>query len=177
MLTLVIPVYRSEESLPDLLGVVEGMSRELQGELETVFVVDGSPDRSYEILHQALADCRFRSKLVLLSRNFGAFAAIRAGLQAGSGSRFAVMAADMQEPPRLVLEMDRALRTETCDVVIGVRAGRKDAIFSRISSGIFLGTLPPICRSRDAAGRSGCVCVQPVVSRSVIADWKSVIAH
>lgn len=139
MLTLVIPVYRNEGSLPELLSAVEGINRQLRGEFEAVFVVDGSPDRCYEILRQSLGKCGFRSKLVLLSRNFGAFAAIRAGLQVGSGERFAVMAADLQEPPELVVEMDRALRTETCDVVVAVREGRKDPLQSRIASATFWG--------------------------------------
>ncbi|RYF26026.1 MAG: glycosyltransferase, partial [Comamonadaceae bacterium] len=54
MLTLVIPVYRNEGSLPELLAAVEKLSEALHGDLETVFVVDGSPDRCYEILREEL---------------------------------------------------------------------------------------------------------------------------
>ena len=139
MLTLVIPVYRNEGSIHDLLGAVEKLHHALNGEMETVFVIDGSPDRSYEILRSALPEKSFPSKLVLLSRNFGSFQAIRTGLQLGNGGRFAVMAADLQEPPELVLEMDRALRDEAIDVVVGVRDGRMDPILSRIPAQIFWG--------------------------------------
>lgn len=139
VLTLVIPVYRNEGSIPDLLDAVEKLHHGLNGEMETVFVVDGSPDRCYELLHAALPEKTFTSKLALLSRNFGSFQAIRVGLQLGSGDRFAVMAADLQEPPELVLEMDRALREEGIDVVVGVRDGREDPLLSRIPAQIFWG--------------------------------------
>ncbi|MEM5787736.1 MAG: glycosyltransferase family 2 protein [Syntrophobacteraceae bacterium] len=139
MLTLVVPVYRNEESLPELLDVIDGLSAGLNGELETVFVIDGSPDRCYEILRDTLPTRSIRAKLVLLSRNFGSFAAIRAGMEIGEGDRYAVMAADLQEPPDLILEMDSALRTGDCDVVVGVREAREDPLMSRVPSNIFWG--------------------------------------
>lgn len=139
MLTLVIPVYRNESNLPDLLQAIIGLNTQLQNDLEVVFVVDGSPDRCYEILRDKLPSQPFQSKLVLLSRNFGSFMAIRTGLENGSGDRFAVMAADLQEPPELVLEMNRVLLRQDIDVVVGVREGRQDPWASRTASRIFWG--------------------------------------
>lgn len=137
MLTLVIPIYRNESCMPSLLTAIEGLYQKLSGEMEAVFVVDGSPDRCYEILRTVLPEQLFPSTLILLSRNFGSFPAIRVGLQLGSGSRFAVMAADLQEPPELVLQMDAALRTDSIDVVVGVRDGREDPLFNRIPAQMF----------------------------------------
>lgn len=139
MLTLVIPVYRNEGSLPDLLAAIEQLSRRMDGQMETVFVVDGSPDRSYEILRDELPRRGIRSKLVLLSRNFGSFPAIRTGLMHGDGERFAVMAADLQEPPELVFEMDQVLRSGDVDVVVGVREARHDPFLTRLPAQIFWG--------------------------------------
>ena len=139
MLSLIIPVYRNEESLPDLLSAVAGLYDALGGALEAIFVVDGSPDNSYPILRERLPGCVFSSRLILLSRNFGSFAAVRAGLEAASGERFAVMAADLQEPPELILEADRALREEPVDVVVGTREGREDPLLSRIPANLFWG--------------------------------------
>lgn len=139
MLTLVIPVYRNEDSLPDLLLAVQELSQALQGDMETVFVVDGSPDRCYEILRKELPERPMLSKLILLSRNFGSFAAVRTGLLHGDGERFAVMAADLQEPPELVLQMDQILRKGDVDVVVGVRSGRRDPFFSRLAAQAFWG--------------------------------------
>jgi len=139
LLSLVIPVYRNEGSIPDLLKAVTRLNEKLNNDLEVVFVVDGSPDRCYELLRDALPDQPVRSQLILLSRNFGSFMAIRTGLQFGKGSRFAVMAADLQEPPELVLEMDRILRKSEVDVVVGVREGRNDPLLSRLASKVFWG--------------------------------------
>lgn len=139
MLTLVIPVYRNEESIPDLLNEVSKLDRKLNKQLEVVLVVDGSPDKSYELLRTELPKQSFRSKLILLSKNFGSFAAIRAGLEHGTGSRFAVMAADLQEPPELVLQMDHALQSEPIDVVVGVRESREDPPLTKFFSRIFWG--------------------------------------
>lgn len=139
LLTLVIPVYRNEGSIADLLVAIHGLDQQLGGDLETIFVVDGSPDRSYECLREGLACEPFRSQLVLLSRNFGSFMAIRTGLELGTGERFAVMAADLQEPPELVLEMNRVLREQPVDVVIGVREGRDDPWPTRLAARLFWG--------------------------------------
>jgi len=137
MYSLVIPVFRNEGSIPELLGVLADLNEKLGRELEAVLVVDGSPDRCAEILEAELPRQEFRSKLVLLSRNFGAFAAVRTGLAEASGPWFAVMAADLQEPPELVLAFFRALEKEPVDVVIGTRTTRGDPALSRWSSQLF----------------------------------------
>lgn len=139
MLTLVIPVYRNEGSIADLLAAISQLNQQLGNELEVVFVVDGSPDRCYELLRDALPRQSFRSQLILLSKNFGSFMAIRTGLQFGNGDRFAVMAADLQEPPELVLEMNSILCRKDVDVVVGVREGRQDPLLSRLASQLFWG--------------------------------------
>lgn len=137
MYSLVIPVYRNEGSLPELLGVLAELDEKLGHELETVFVVDGSPDRCAEILETELPRQTYRSKLVLLSRNFGAFAAVRTGLAEASGPWFAMMSADLQEPPDLPLAFFRTLEKEPVDVVVGTRARRADPLLTRWSSQIF----------------------------------------
>lgn len=139
MISLIIPVYKNSANVPPLLDALSALHVQLNGEIEVVFVVDGSPDDSYLQLATRLPQTMLRSKLLLLSRNFGSFAAIRAGLEAASGSRFAVMAADLQEPPELVVEFNRLLASNVADVTIGQRTGRKDPFFSRISSDLFWG--------------------------------------
>jgi len=137
MLSIVVPVYRNESCIPNLLKAIEFLHEKLNGQMEVLFVVDGSPDSSYTLLHAALPEKLFQSKLILLSRNFGSFQAIRVGLQMGVGERFAVLAADLQEPPELVLEIDSALRKGDVDVVVGLRDSRKDPLLSRIPAQFF----------------------------------------
>src|SRR5690349_1230492 len=101
--SLIIPVYRNEGSIDQLLGELQKLSKQIKEqsncELEAVFVIDGSPDNSFVVLQSKLGDQNFKSKLVALSRNFGSFTAIRKGLEIGNGEFFGVMAADCQEPP------------------------------------------------------------------------------
>ena len=137
MLSLVIPVYRNAENLPRLLQELEPLAARLSDELEVVFVVDGSPDTSLQFLQDTLPRWPVRSRLVELARNFGSFAAIAAGLREGRGDYFAVMAADMQEPPELVSAFLDLMRTGQADVTFGHRTGRADPFWSRVMSDTF----------------------------------------
>src|SRR3954464_451711 len=98
MLSLVIPVYKNEQNLPRLFRELEGFVAGLADEVEVVFVVDGSPDSSLRVLRAHLAAWPLSTRLIELSRNFGSFAAIAAGLREAAGEYLAVVAADLQEP-------------------------------------------------------------------------------
>ena len=135
--SLIIPVYKNEPSLPEVVEAITDMGRKLDGQIEAVFVVDGSPDGSYAFLSRALEQAGFASQLLLLSKNFGSFAAIREGLSHAKGPYFAVMAADLQEPPDLIVEFFRTLRSEPVDLTMGTRASRADPLGTRLSSGLF----------------------------------------
>jgi len=135
--SLIIPVYRNEESIAELLDVVEDLNKSLHGRLEAVIVVDGSPDSSYDLLKDALPQRPFSSRLMRHSRNFGSFAAIRTGIAAATGPYFATMAADLQEPRELVASFFSSLDRDECDVALGVRAGRADPFLSRMASAAF----------------------------------------
>jgi glycosyltransferase involved in cell wall biosynthesis len=135
--SIVIPVYRNAGSVPALLEAMEGIAGKLQGRLEVVFVVDGSPDASFLLLEDGLAGSSFDAQLILLSRNFGAFAAIRCGLRHATGQSIGVMAADLQEPPELMLEFFDALTNRPLDVVFGQRLGRADPGLSTLASNLF----------------------------------------
>jgi glycosyltransferase involved in cell wall biosynthesis len=139
--SLIIPVYRNESTIADLIAATEQLSRQLADrfhvELEVVLVVDGSPDRSFERLQTGLAQASVTSQLLLLSRNFGAFIAIRTGLQYAQGTHFAVMAADLQEPPELILKFYEILAADQADIVVGQRTGRHDPWTTRLPSACF----------------------------------------
>ena len=134
MLSLVIPVYRNAENLPRLFSELEQLAARLPAGLEVVFVVDGSPDASLDILRSRLPGWPVRSQLLELSRNVGSFAASAAGLASGRGDYFAVMAADMQEPPDLILRFFEVLQSGRADVTFGHRVGRADPFWSRVMS-------------------------------------------
>jgi hypothetical protein len=74
--SIVIPVYRNAENVAPLLERLGELMADLPADTEVVFVVDGSPDHSYDMLAAALPGVNFRSQLLQHSRNFGSFAAI-----------------------------------------------------------------------------------------------------
>lgn len=137
--SVVVPVYNNEATLPVLVERLERLNQELDGSLETVFVVDGSPDGSYLVLKELLPKAEFASELIALSRNFGSFAAIRQGLEVAAGPYFAVMAADLQEPSELIADFFRILATGEVDITIGVRVQRSDPFLGSLSSRVFWG--------------------------------------
>jgi len=124
--SIVIPVYGNSGSIEPLVETVEGIEARVEGGLEAIFVVDGSPDDSRERLLRALEGAGVAARVVDHSRNFGSFAAIRTGMSLARGQRIAVMAADLQEPPDLVVEFLRRLARGEVDVVAGKRASRED---------------------------------------------------
>jgi|ERR1700733_2488949 len=132
--SLVVPVYGNRDTIPELLKEIEGMRDRVDGGLEAIFVVDGSPDDSMQRLLDGLAESTLPSRIVEHSRNFGSFAAIRTGMSLACGEFIAVMAADLQEPPELVVEFLARLGNGDVDVVVGRRESRQDRgdSFSRL---------------------------------------------
>ena len=76
--SLVIPVYLNEGNIPPLLAALTDLYRALDEDLEVVFVVDGSPDASGEVLARAQASMPFPARIIFHSRNFGSFTAVDA---------------------------------------------------------------------------------------------------
>jgi len=137
--SVIIPVYKSEASIARLIDALGAMHQALNEEMEAVFVVDGSPDLSFALLKEAIAEVGFPAQLIAHSRNFGSFAAIRTGLLAARGEYFGVMAADLQEPPELLLTFFQNLKANECDVAVGTRQGRNDPVWTRLTSALFWG--------------------------------------
>jgi glycosyltransferase involved in cell wall biosynthesis len=137
VLSLIIPVYKNEASIGRLLAELVKLEPQIADGLEVVFVVDGSPDRTFDLLAERLPKLGLCAQLVALSRNFGSFSAIAAGLTVGRGEYFAVITADLQEPPQLVVEFDRVLRSGAADVVFGCRTARSDPLLTEAASSAF----------------------------------------
>jgi glycosyltransferase involved in cell wall biosynthesis len=137
-LSLVIPVYFNVESLPALSTELERVEGELQRrslDLELIFVNDGSGDGSLQELLK-IKDKRPPTKIINLSRNFGAVAASKTGLGFVTGDVFGILAADLQDPPQQVVEMaDHWLAGHK--FVISVRAARDDPWVSRLLSRLY----------------------------------------
>jgi polyisoprenyl-phosphate glycosyltransferase len=139
MLSLIIPVYKNENDLERLLLALQNLKQRLPDLLEVIFVVDGSPDACLQNLRSKLPNIPLQAQLISLSRNFGSFNAVLAGLSAGCGDHFAVLAADLQEPPELILQFSAILKSDCADIVFGCRTKRSDPWLSELFSSIFWG--------------------------------------
>ncbi|HZQ81997.1 MAG TPA: glycosyltransferase family 2 protein [Gaiellaceae bacterium] len=121
MLSVVVPVFNEEQTLPVLHARLAATLAPL-GPHEIVLVDDGSSDASWQVM-TALADADVHVRLVRLSRNFGHQAAITAGLDAASGDVVVTMDGDLQDPPELIPELLARWR-DGYEVVYAVRDDR-----------------------------------------------------
>jgi dolichol-phosphate mannosyltransferase len=134
-LSVVIPVYNEEESLPPLWAELREVLERLGRTFEVVFVDDGSRDRSAEIV-RAFREADPRVRLVRLKENGGETAATDAGFKAARGRRIVVMDADLQNDPRDIPMLLSHL--DHWDAATGwrVERARGDRLVRRVSSRI-----------------------------------------
>lgn len=104
--SIVVPVYYNELNLPETIPQLIGLANDLPGyALELILVDDGSGDRSLEVLLDFQNKYPNKIKVVKLTRNFGSMSAIQAGFTLATGDCVGVIAADLQDPPELLVEM------------------------------------------------------------------------
>ncbi len=137
--SVVVPVYFNSESLPLLLDRLQDVEQQLLAShdvaLQLIFVNDGSRDGSQDVLLRIKA-IRPETTVVKLSRNFGAVHASRTGFKFVTGDAFVIIAADLQDPPELLLEMV-PLWLAGRKFVIAVRESREDPLSSRFYSWLY----------------------------------------
>ena len=129
-LSVVVPCFNEEESLPLFLKELSSVAKKMEGEhslaFEVILVDDGSTDRTLDVMkEQASAHDSLAIKWVSFSRNFGKEAGLLAGLQHATGDYVATMDADMQDPPSLLPQMFEILQTEDYDNVATRRTTRQ----------------------------------------------------
>ncbi|NLF25764.1 MAG: glycosyltransferase family 2 protein [Deltaproteobacteria bacterium] len=139
--SIIVPVYYNEANLPDTIPQLLELGDRLTGyELELVFVDDGSGDRSLQILLDFQKKFPEIIKVLKLTRNFGAMAAVQAGLSQVRGDCVGIIAADLQDPPELFVEMAAEWKRGT-RVVLAVRQEREDPGLQRFCSNAYYALL------------------------------------
>ncbi len=131
--SVVIPVFNEEESLPELMRRTENACSALGLEYEILLVDDGSADRSAELIADAAARPGSHVVGVLLNRNYGQHSAIMAGFSHVSGDLTITLDADLQNPPEEIPRLVQAAQ-QGYDVVGTVRQNRQDSWFRRRAS-------------------------------------------
>ena len=123
MISLIIPCFNEEESLPLFYPEATSVLRQMNCDYELIFVNDGSRDRTLEILKE-LSEKDPHVIYLSFSRNFGKEAAMYAGFCNAEGDYVAVMDADLQDPPSLLPEMMKKLESGEYDSVATRRVSR-----------------------------------------------------
>ena len=128
-LSIVVPVYNEEESLPRLLAEIHAALDPTELAWEVICVDDGSRDGSFALMERMAAE---DPALVVVGfrRNFGQTAAMQAGIDASRGAAVALMDADLQNDPADIPRMLARL-AEGYDMIAGWRADRQDAFVNR----------------------------------------------
>ena len=130
-LSIVVPVYNENESLPILHRSIHEAMDGIPGlDWEVVYVDDGSVDGSPLVLEKIASEDRLHTQIVELRRNFGQTAAIAAGIDNACGDIIILLDADLQNDPADIPMMLKKIE-EGYDVVSGWRVDRKDVFLTR----------------------------------------------
>lgn len=134
-LGLIIPCYNEQDVLPSLITEIDRFVSSAGLDCSVLFVDDGSRDQTGQLLEAA---CREHPHYAMISfsRNFGHQTAVSAGMHYIRGDVVAVLDADLQDPPQVILRMIDLWR-EGYDVVYGVRTNRKEGFLLRLAYSIF----------------------------------------
>ena len=129
LLSIVIPCYNEEEVIQTTINtLLEVFDKNLKDDkYELIFVNDGSKDKTLEILKEN-ASKKENIKIVSFSRNFGHQKALRAGLDHTKGDAIAIIDADLQDPPEIILEMLEKWK-EGYEIIYGQRKSREGETF------------------------------------------------
>lgn len=125
MLSIVVPCYNEEESIPLFFKEVEKISGQIKQRVEYIFINDGSKDQTLDVLRVLHKENPEKVRYISFSRNFGKEAGLYAGLKEAKGDFVTVMDVDLQDPPELLPEMIEMVETSDLDCVGTRRVDRE----------------------------------------------------
>ena len=135
-ISVVVPLFNEEESLPELVAWIDRVARENSLSYEVIMVNDGSTDGSWEVVKELSAKYP-AVKGISFMRNYGKSAALYSGFEMASGEVVFTMDADLQDSPDEIPEMRRMILEEGYDLVSGWKRKRYDPIGKRWPSKFF----------------------------------------
>ena len=164
-LSLIIPIYSSQKSIPSLLNRLEKLKLEFNWEV--VFVEDGSSDESFKTLFNLLKNSEFNAKLIRHNRNYGEHQAVLNGYRFSRGDYVVNLDDDLQNPPEEAIKLFNWAKKNNLDVVYGAYEEDKHAEwrnfgskFAHLTAHIFL-DLPNNC------GLSSFRCLKGSIAKEV----------
>ena len=125
-ISVVVPLYNEEESLPELFAWIKRVMEAHQFTYEVIFVNDGSSDSSWQIIEN-LAKENPTVKGISFRRNYGKSAALYCGFDRAQGDVVITMDADLQDSPDEIPELYRMVKEDGYDLVSGWKKKRYDS--------------------------------------------------
>ncbi|MBO4785513.1 MAG: glycosyltransferase family 2 protein, partial [Prevotella sp.] len=138
-ISVVVPLYNEEESLPELYGWIERVMKENNFSYEVIFVNDGSRDHSWDVI------CDLKSKNpevkgIKFRRNYGKSPALYCGFEESQGDVVITMDADLQDSPDEIPELYKMITVDGYDLVSGYKQKRYDPISKTLPTKLFNAT-------------------------------------
>jgi glycosyltransferase involved in cell wall biosynthesis len=129
-ISVVVPLYNEEESLPELEAWIRRVMEENNYSYEISMIDDGSSDNSWQVIKN-LHQINPLLKGIKFQRNYGKSAALNEGFKLAAGDVVITMDADLQDSPDEIPELRRMLIGEDFDIVSGWKKKRYDKFFSK----------------------------------------------
>ena len=139
-ITVIVPLYNEEESLPELFSWIKRVMDENSFSYEVIFVDDGSSDSSWKVIEH-LSEEHSEAKGIKFKRNYGKSAALYCGFEKAQGDVVITMDADLQDSPNEIPELYRMITEEDYDLVSGWKKKRYDSkLMKNLPSKLFNAT-------------------------------------
>lgn len=138
-ISIVIPLYNEDESLPELIAWIERVVNTHHFSYEIILVDDGSKDHSWEVI-EANANRNEHIHGIKFRRNYGKSAALHCGFQAAEGNVVITMDADMQDSPDEIPALYDMIMKEDYDMVSGWKKKRYDPLSKTLPTKLFNAT-------------------------------------
>jgi len=135
-ISLIIPLYNEEESLPELSDWINRVCTESNLTYEIIFVDDGSSDNSWEVIEE-LSESNKNVKGIKFRRNYGKSAALNKGFEAAQGDVVITMDADLQDSPDEIPELFKLIKEDGYDLISGWKKKRHDPFGKTFPSKFF----------------------------------------
>ncbi len=138
-ITVVVPLYNEQESLPELASWIDRVMRENNFSYEVLFINDGSTDESWDVITK-LSKENSAFKGVSFRRNYGKSPALNTGFARAQGDVVITMDADLQDSPDEIPELYRMIKEDGYDLVSGWKQKRYDPLSKTIPTKLFNAT-------------------------------------
>ena len=139
-ISVVIPLYNEEESLPELYAWITRVMKANGLSYEVIFVNDGSTDRSWQVIEQLAEQAPQHVKGIKFRRNYGKSPALYCGFEKAEGDVVITMDADLQDSPDEIPELYRMITVDGYDLVSGYKKKRYDPLSKTIPTKLFNAT-------------------------------------